>query len=232
MPILLMTRARAASDQFVSRLDSKVMQGIRVIYAPLLEIVPSAPVPDIAGYSGVVFTSSNGAKLASNGGGRMAYCVGVRTAQTAKMRGWQVALVAQDADELVLELPKILPTGRLLHIAGAHRRGEIAERLTALRIPTEVHVAYTQPLLPLSKDAKNALFGEVVVIVPLFSPRIAAHFASQAADVSNVDVLAISQAAADALGESFGGSVQIASDPTGYEMQCGIENMLRGTTLA
>ena len=231
-PILLMTRTRAASDRFVSGLDAKQMQGVDVLFSPLLEIVPTETRPEIAGYGGVIFSSSNGVAFAPEGAGRMAYCVGERTAQQAKARGWRVDLIAQDAQKLIEALIKAAPIGPLLHIAGAHRRGDIAQNLSAVGIPTEVHVAYTQPLLPLAEDAKKVLFGEVIVIVPLFSPRVAAQFGSQAVCGAHVRVLAMSQAVKDALeGTTCAGRVQIASGPTGEEMRIGVENLLWGDSL-
>lgn len=231
-PILLMTRARAASERFVSQLDVKRMEGVHVLLCPLLNIVPTQSRLEISGYNGVIFSSSNGVAFAPEGAGRRAYCVGERTAQQAKARGWQVDLVAQDAQKLTEELKRMAPTGPLLHIAGAHRRGEIARKLSVAGTPTEVHVAYTQPLLPLSDHAKKVLFGEGTVIVPLFSPRVAAQFGAQAVCGANVLVLAMSQAVKDALvGTTYAGRMQIASGPTGEEMRNGVENLLWGDSL-
>ena len=231
-PNLLMTRARAASQRFVSQLDADGMAGVDVLFSPLLDIVPTNIQPEIAGYNGVIFSSSNGVAFAPEGAGRRAYCVGERTAQKAKARGWQVDLFAQDAQKLTEKLRKMAPKGPLLHIAGAHRRGEIAEKLSAAGTPTKVHVAYTQPLLSLSDQAKKVLFGEVTVIVPLFSPRVAAQFGAQAVCGANVLVLAMSQAVKDALvGTTYAGRVQIASGPTGEEMRIAVENLLWGDSL-
>ena len=225
-PILLMTRARAASERFVAELDARGMEGVCVVYSPLLDIGPPGDVPEIDA-QGVIFTSSNGVILAPEGAGRQAYCVGARTAKRATARGWQVESVAQDAQKLIALIKKSAPNGRLLHIAGEHRRGEIAQTLSGAGILTRVHVAYRQPLLPLSDQAKKALSGEVTVIVPLFSPRVAAQFGAQAACAAHVKVLAISQAVADALvGTTCAGRVQIASGPTGEEMRNGVENLL------
>lgn len=234
-PILLMTRARAASERFVSDLNAKGMDGVRVLYSPLLDIVPTDTVPDLSGIGGVIFTSSNGVAFAPDGAGQSAYCVGARTAENAETRGWRVDLVSQDAEKLVDSVKKAAPTGPLLHIAGAHRRGDIAQKLSAAGIPTDVHVAYKQPLLPLSDAAKEVLLadvGEVTVIVPLFSPRVAAQFGAQAVCGAHVQVLAMSQAVADALGgTTCAGRVQIAPGPTGEEMRIGVENLLWGDSL-
>lgn len=230
-PILLMTRARAASERFVSELDMQRMERVSVLVSPLLDIVPTGKVAQIDG-QGVIFTSSNGVALAPEGAGRGAYCVGERTAQRAKSRGWQVNLIARDAEELIKSLKESAPIEPLLHIAGEHRRGEIAHNLSAAGMSTQVHVAYTQPLLPLSDEAKKALFGEVTVIVPLFSPRVAAQFGAQAVCGANVKVLAMSRAVANALvGTTCAGRVQIASGPTGEEMRNGVENLLWGDSL-
>ena len=141
-------------------------------------------------------------------------------------------MIAPNAQKLISLIKESAPKMPLLHIAGEHRRGEIAEKLSAAGIRTEVHVAYRQPLLPLSEKAKKVLFGEVSVIVPLFSPRVAAQFGSQAGCGVQVQILAMSQAVADALvGTTCADRVQIASGPTGEEMRNGVENLLWGDSL-
>lgn len=230
-PTLLMTRAMPASQQFVAGLDPQLMQDVTVLMSPMLDIVPTRNTPASENYSAVIFTSSNGVLYAPPGAGRTAHCVGTRTAEQAKAGGWRVDLVCRDAQELIAALIKRAPLGPFLHIAGAHRRGDIAQTLCAANLPTQVHVAYTQPLLPLTQAAKSALFGEGRVIVPLFSPRVAAHFASQAVCNAQVHILTMSRAVADALGQSCAGRVHIAPDPTGQEMREGVENLLRCDSL-
>ncbi len=231
-PILLMTRAQEASEHFVRRLDPNVLKGITILYAPLLKIVPTQNTIELAQYNAVIFSSVNGVLFAPQGSGRDAYCVGARTTDAALARGWQVKGTAQDAHALVALLLKTEPVGAMLHIAGEHRRGKIAEKLTAAGYQTDVHTTYRQPLVPFRAEVKEAIAGEGAVIVPLFSPRVAAQFASQIADYGSLlHVLAMSPAVKEALKGACVGKVQIASAPTGDEMRRGVEILLCDNSL-
>ena len=226
MPILLMTRPLSASDTFVGRLSDEAVRGVRIISAPLIAIAPTNHAPVLDGYNGVIFSSSNGVSHAPAGKGRSAYCVGARTAQDATGMGWQVKTIAQDANDLVAALIGRDNPGTLLHLAGEHRRGDIARRLSAAGIPTDEHVLYTQSSVPLNSEAKTALAGEATVIVPLFSARTAAQFDAQVAVAPNAHILAISGAVADVLINQWADQLQIAPAPTAEEMRRSVENLL------
>lgn len=228
-PVLLLTRPRASAERFAGQLDATLISGVDVIISPLVEITPTKFAVELHRYSGVVFTSSHAPACMDEGQGRIAYCVGKRTAQTAELRGWTVALVAETAEELVDVLHD--PPTPLLHIAGTHRRGEIAQRLTLRGIPTDVAVVYDQVTQPLTTTARKCLAGSGPVIAPLFSPRTAQIFASQVQNLANVTVIAMSEAVAATLDGVSIGALQVAVAPTGDEMRRHVENMIRMTTL-
>lgn len=230
--ILLMTRPRAASDAFVARLDPLVLRHTQVIVAPLIDIVPVGACPSLADVGGVIFTSANGVAAAPLGAGLPAYCVGARTADAALRRGYAVKQTAQDADDLVARFDAGTVRGALVHLSGAHRRGEIAQRLTALGVPVSVHVLYDQPLQPLSDEAKDIFAGEVPVILPLFSPRTSAHLASQRVAAPRTTVIALSDAVAQPLPTQCFASVEVAAYPTGKEMVQHVEKQLRRDSLS
>jgi uroporphyrinogen-III synthase len=122
-------------------------------------------------------------------------------------------------------------TGPLLHLAGRHRRGDVAAQLTAKGIVTDVHTLYDQQLCDLTEEAQALLAGDKPVLVPLFSPRSAQQFVAQARKLRHVTVVAISGAVAQALGKQEGVEIKIAAAPTGAEMVRSVENLLQGPSV-
>lgn len=228
---LLLTRPRGAAEQFVAQLDRSLMADVRTVYSPLLEIEPRSSQVDLSGYVGVILTSANAVDNAPVGEGRMAYCVGARTAKRAVAAGWAVQIVAEDAQDLITKIRNAPVSGPLLHLAGAHRRGQIAERLSDGGIATDIEVLYDQVLAPLNMQAQAVLGGKTPVIVPLFSPRTAVQFAAQAVRLDLVDVVAMSAAVAEPVVNVPPEKVHIAAEPTGAAMVEGVEYLLRNDSL-
>jgi len=231
-PILLITRPKRGAERFIARLDPVLLTKVDVVISPLLEIVPTQNPVDLDAATAVVFTSANAVSFCPQGQGRIAYCVGEQTAEAAIAHGWRSAFAARDADDLVARLTADAPGSRLVHLAGKHRRGEIAARLTANGIQTDVVEVYDQVLLPLTKEAQAALASETRVLLPLFSPRTAGHFAAELQSVQNLQIVAISAAVVKALGENAPEDVIIAKAPTGKDMVHCIEKQLRTYSLA
>ena len=231
-PSLLLTRPRASADRFLQGLDPALLAGLPVCISPLMEIRPLEVDADPQEAAAVIFSSANGVRLAGRGGGMPVYCVGAQTAAVAQGCGWCVRQVAETAEALLALLLAERPTGPLLHLAGLHRRGEIAERLNDGGIPTRVVALYDQVLLPLSAEAQALLAGGDPVVVPLFSPRSAQQFAAEADPSSRAVILAMSAAVAGALGAPPGWKLHIAAAPTANEMARGVEMLLRGNSLA
>jgi uroporphyrinogen-III synthase len=225
--VLLLTRPRDSAERFAARLSQLALQDVSLCYSPLLEIVSTGEAPNISQFDGVIFTSARAIECAPVLSRGVAFCVGEQTARTATGAGWQVKLVAQTADELVTAIRKAGVKGRFVHLAGAHRRGQIAARLTRSGMQVDVITLYEQHLRPLSDAAREVLAGEVPVIVPLFSPRTAAQFGDQAQDLTRVSVAAISPAVAEAIQGKSPKALHIAEAPTGEEMARTVEMLLR-----
>ena len=231
-PILLITRPKRGAERFIARLDPVLLTKVDVVLSPLLEIVPTQNPVDLDAATALVFTSANAVSFCPQGQGRIAYCVGEQTAEAAIAHGWRSAFAARDADDLVARLTADAPGSRLVHLAGKHRRGEIAARLTANGVQTDVVEVYDQVLLPLTTEAQAALASETRVLLPLFSPRTAGHFAAELQSVQNLQIVAISAAVVEALGENAPEDVIIAKAPTGKDMVHCIEKQLRTFSLA
>jgi uroporphyrinogen-III synthase len=215
----------------VARLRPDLLSGIDVVLSPLLEIVPTGATPDTSLYGGVIFTSANAVRLAPTVKGQMALCVGSITAHHAQAAGWNVVAIEQTAEDLIARIAKIKPAGPLLHLAGRHRRGDIAERLNAVNIKVDVETLYDQTPVVLTKQAHAVLEGEGLVVVPLFSPRTAAHFIDQTPNLHNVTVVAMSEAVAECCKGTRVARILVAAMPTGQEMCRTVEKVLSSTSL-
>lgn len=232
LPSLLITRPKASADRFVTRLSDDVRKKFPIVISPLMKIVPTEGLPDLADYKGMIFTSANAVEFAPNGNGRPAYCVGKMTAKHAQEKEWNILATAENAEALVEQLSNSNLTGPLMHLAGRYRRGKIAERLTAQGTQVYVYTLYDQHLLPLSDEAQSLLNGEAQVVVPLFSPRTAAHFIDQAHCLENVRVIAMSEAVASVCKGVPEKHMTILAVADGQEMMLDVEKVLRGISLA
>ncbi len=225
---LLLTRPEASARRFLSELSPEALAGVDVLISPLMRIVPTGAAVALAEGEEVIFTSAQAPGLAPAGEGRRAYCVGARTAEAAQEAGWQVALVAETAADLLARMPG--GAAPLVHLAGRHRRGELVARLSAAGRPAQVLVLYDQEPQPLSAEAQSALAAPGPTLVPLFSPRSASLFRAEARLLKRVEVIAISDAVTAELG-GFGAVHQVPH-PTAAEMRRAVEMRLSRPRLA
>lgn len=184
---------------FVRAVETALGRKVPHVVAPLIEIVPLAP--DLPPAAGLVLTSRHGAEAAARLGlaaGMPAWCVGEATARAARRAGFAATALGGTADALVAALVQARPDGPLLHLHGAHTRGDVAERLRLAGIATEARPAYEQAERPPSPEAAELLSGPGEVIAPVFSPRSAKLLVAALPDGSSPVVIAISAAAADA----------------------------------
>lgn len=228
-PRLLLTRPRPGAEAFLARLSEPLQS--RAVISPLIDILPTGEAPDLTPYAGVIFSSANGVAHAPVGTGRRAYCVGPQTTQAAQAAGWQAQMVGRDAAELIAALSGRGDLGPLVHLAGRHRRGDLAGALSASGLSCDVATLYDQRLLPLSAEAQTLLAGDAPVLVPLFSPRSAQQFARSAARTERVIVIFISAATAAALDDLPLAAREVVSTPTGEAMAEAVEKLFDRTTL-
>ena len=218
-PILIMTRPTAQSENFASELVARWGQPLRIIYAPLIEIVLQESA--FAHADAVIFTSANGVSAAAQfelPKGLPAWCVGSRTAEVAGLAGFASIEGPGTADGLVGRIIDAKPIGSLAHIRGTHARGEVSARLNAAGIPCADVVAYDQRELAFTKEAQDALAGEDPVIFPLFSPRTAAILTKQGPFAAPVAVVAMSEAVQDALDPVYAMRAVVAQKPDAAAM--------------
>ena len=220
-PTLLLTRPRAQSLRFAAELDTGT---VRVLIAPLMEIESMDAIPDPDTFAGVIFSSVNGVAHAPEGQGRPAYCVGAATTRNAAARGWDAVQGGETASELIVDVLARHPRGPLLHLAGAHTRGDIAETLADAGLPTQRVTLYRQILLPLEAEACAAL--QTPCIVPLFSPRTAAHFANEAGNLAPMaHLIALSSAVGAPLRAMTVADLLVLDAPQAILMRNAVENL-------
>jgi uroporphyrinogen-III synthase len=223
---VLLTRPRAQSEAFAARIRARLPEAdIRL--NPLMEIVPSGPPPELRDGDAIIFTSANGVAAAGQGQGRAAWCVGERTCAAARAAGFSATVAGETADALVAHLAELRPAGRLVHLHGAHTRGDVAARLAGAGLSTVSRTVYDQVAVTPGPDLRAAL-GARRLIAPLFSPRSATLLASAAADLCPAfpgpeqTLLALSPAVRDALPMGWRAAAFVVQRPDATAMLDGI----------
>ena len=216
-PILLITRPEAASRRFAAAAVARFGDRVRPLIAPLMQIVEDTgplPLDDIRG---LVFTSENGVRAAAARTPRRdrpAWCVGDRTTAAALAAGFPARSAQGDAVALARLLVAQQVRGPLLHLHGEHVQADFGALLAAAGTALRSLATYRQEPQPLSDSALAALGGPARVMVPLFSPRSARLFrAAAGAPRAPLDLVAISPAAAEPLGDWPDMAIAIAARP-------------------
>lgn len=207
-PTVLVTRPAEAAERFAQAFRARFGAEWPVVISPLTAIAATgAPVPDA---DVIIFTSERGVVL--RGDGRLAYCVGARTAAAATAAGFRAITGPGEAAGLCAQILADRPQGRLLHIRGAEAAMTVAAHLSGAGLITQEVIVYRQEDLPLSAEALAILSGDRPILLPLFSPRGAARFTACAESArAPLWVAAISAATAGACAKYQ--RLEIASTP-------------------
>ncbi len=222
---LLLTRPLGMNDDFVESFPKDLAARLHFIDCPLMRIVSLQSQSGIEGDARAIFTSSNGVRFAPPSLGRYAYCVGERTTAVAREAGWEPICAGENAEELIEYIGARNPSVSLYHLCGVHQRGNVVEALNAKGLKAQRVVLYDQQLLPLPPVVLESLKGETPTIVPLFSPRAAAHFAAHAPKNPFIKVVAMSDAVAQSVRNNASLETVTAAHPTAKAMLDVIENL-------
>ena len=225
IPVLL-TRPAAASARFGLDLKARLGRRVELVQSPLMTIEPCVASIDLGGFEGVVFTSSNAVRVASDLGvdpSLPAYCLGHATTTAATASGWRAEQHGTDAQTLITALLANRPQAPLIHLTGVHTRGDVAAHLTGQGVQTEALAIYDQPFLPLSPLASALLVGGTSMIVPLFSPRSAAQFCATAPYSDCAVTIAMSDAIAQSMSGPWRPCSSVANEPTAKAMLEAVE---------
>ncbi len=219
-PILLMTRPEDAAHRFVASLPAKIVEGLEVVIAPLLRIVPLTPMEPVSRAGSAIFTSGNAVKIvgAPETPDQRAFCVGQSTTAAATRAGWAATFLGETAEALVSSLKSTGHEGPLIHLGGRHVRVDIADHLRRAGMNCEHRAVYDQALQALTPEARAALRGDVPIISPLFSPRTARQFAEEVTTWDNVTAVALSEAVAGPLKTRGLAEIVLAARPDAAAM--------------
>ena len=173
-PVLLLTRPKDRAAEFADAVQARLARPVPVLVSPLVEIVPLGVTPDIARDAVLLFTSAAGpASLGPHydAAGRWAYCVGDRTADAARAAGFRARSADGDAAALARLVREAAPVAPLVHVRGAHAKGDLAGRLSAAGFQVSECVTYRQQECPPAPELVRLLSGACDVVAPVFSPR-------------------------------------------------------------
>lgn len=226
-PTLLLTRPRAGSERFAAQFRARFGADWPVIISPLLEIQPTGAAVPAA--EALIFTSEQAVGpvvAASPAAGRLAYCVGERTAAAARAAGFDAVVGPSDAAALCDAILSQHRGGKLLHARGNERAFAVAETLNSAGIETVECILYRQDPLALSPEAEAALRAKKPLLVPVFSPNGGRLFAAAAAEAqAQIWLAAISLAAASGLQMPVA-KLEIAPEPTAEGVLTALEHLL------
>jgi uroporphyrinogen-III synthase len=179
---------------------------LEAVAIPLFTIEPAQwEAPDAGSFDGVLLTSANavtfGGEALHSLRGLKVYAIGEATAHAAREAGFDIA-ASGDAgvDRLLGSIELDL---KLLHLCGADRR----DPTRAKQQITRVTVYRAIPV-----DAPD-LFEAARSVALIHSPRAGARFAELIHDRTSISVVAISEAAADAVGDGWR-TVETAAQPS------------------
>ncbi|EBA14223.1 uroporphyrinogen-III synthase [Roseobacter sp. CCS2] len=228
MPTVILTRPKAQSARFATKLKAQWDGPLEIIIAPLIEIVPVAATCDVP--DAIIFTSANGVSASERLGlprGLTAWCVGSKTAELARTAGFAPVVGPGDADGLVADIIAAKPTGALAHIRGKHARGDVSARLNAAGITCADVVVYDQRALNLTQEVKRAVAAQSLVIFPLFSPRTATILNGEGPFDAAVHVVALSDAVKSAVSPKVATQITVAASPDGNAMLSATLSVMR-----
>lgn len=186
---ILLTRPAAQSLRF-ARDIKQALGDVPIVISPLMAphyLTPPIPPDDYAAVILVSVAGAEAAKRISAAGGMLpvlAYCVGNRTAEAARMAGFQTLSADGDATDLLAMIIAQNPAGKLLFLRGQDSSGNISENLHLAGLETISAVVYHQIAQPLMPQAAHLLSQSKPVIVPLLSSRTAKLFQAEIARIS------------------------------------------------
>jgi uroporphyrinogen-III synthase len=212
---LLMTRPQKGNVRFLSLLPDALLAQFRIVESPMIRIVPTGEVPLLEDVDHVIFTSQNGVEVASERtpDRRPAICVGQQTTERACALGWDAKMAGKDSGELLQVMLKTIPKERFSHLRGAESRGAIAQTLHRAGITCGEQVLYTQDLQKFSASANALIQSHVPLIVCLFSPRAARHFAQIMPHRQHLTLVVLSDAVAEPLGRLQCEALHVSKSP-------------------
>jgi uroporphyrinogen-III synthase len=179
--------------------------GLEAVAVPLFEVEPvNWEAQEAGAFDGLLLTSANAVRCGGEGlrslRGLRVYAVGEATADAAREAGFDIAATGEAGVDRLLG--SIEPDLKLLHLCGSDRYepGRATQGITRVTVYRAT---------PVEAPDLSAAPGSVALI---HSPRAGRRFAELVADRHTISIAAISQAAADTVGEGWR-TVETAGQP-------------------
>jgi len=183
MTKVIITRADPGHSQTVRNVAEL---GLIPVSAPMLHLqATDLPMPDLADFGALVFTSANGVRFFSERLGvahraraLTAYCVGPATLEAAQLAGFTNCQHgdgnAEDLADLIIR-HRAPSEGKLLHIANAAAAGDLAQSLG--------HSGFEVDFLPLyAAEPTQIAQAEITQIMAMPEPAITLIHSAKAAE--------------------------------------------------
>lgn len=221
----LLTRPLEGSTRLARALMDENVPADSIKIAPLMRVEFDAqtqsPEFDIA-----IFTSPSGV-IAFNGvgGGRLAYCVGDRTAKVARDAGFTPVSANGGASNLVALLIHDHPKGRICHFRGVKVHQNIAEPLSENGMHVIEQIVYQQIPQNFDESTLQMVSNADGLKIPLFSTETARQFEKQTINGLNCDIFCISKDVRRVLSAGKYRKITVISEPTQISM---VQSLLAG----
>jgi len=203
MTKVIVLRPEPGASETVDRAKARGLDAVAIPLFAIESLEWSAPEP--AGFDALLLTSANalrfGGEQLANVRGLPVHAVGMATAEAARDAGFDIASSGDAGIERLLG--SLEANLKLLHLCGEDRREprEAKQKITA------VTVYRAKPV-----DATD-LGGIRGAIALIHSPRAGQRFAELVSDRGATSIAAISEAAAEAVGEGWA-RIEVADQPS------------------
>lgn len=233
-PPLLLTRPATASARFAAAFRANFGADWPVVLSPLMETIWRSPRLDLDGVAALIFSSETAVqgycRLQTTRNLR-AWCVGVRTAEAARVAGFDAVEGPGDAARLADMILRAGADGKMLWPHGKQVAFDIADRLNRAGTETVSVTVYDQKTLPPTDAARALVAGSDPVLLPLFSPRSAALACAAFADSrAPLWVAALSPSIADACAPLGPRRLSVAVRPDSESLLAALRESLSGQT--
>lgn len=172
-PRLLITRPQHAAERFLDELNARGLPVAGAVISPAVRIQPVGDMISAHGSVVTIFTSASAVQRAEPLRGATAFCVGERTAEVARQKGFVVDLVEDTAKALISSILEASPTLPLVHLRGVHTREDLATSLRIGGLEFSEKIVYDQQAQEPIAEAQTLLTSAHPIVLPLFSPRTA-----------------------------------------------------------
>lgn len=228
---ILVTRPEPDDATFKSRLEAA---GHRVSLSPLIRIAATGETLPLEGVGAVAVTSRNSLRALASRPEFIAvlklpiFAVGPGTAQTARDLGFKTCFQGPGTGDQLAQMianHREAFHGKILHLAGDRRAGDLAGSLEAAGIASQTVVLYRSIAAnTFSPGIAEAIRSGAIDAVILMSPRTARVFSELVTKeglveaAAQLQVLCISKAAANCLANLEMRNVSICCQPNAEEM--------------